>query len=77
MTPTRTAAARSFAPSLIALAAAALCASLAQAAPADDAAAAAAGRRAAAAAPGVQDTTPEGAMATVEISSRKTRSSVA
>jgi hypothetical protein len=57
------------APSLIAIAAATLCASLAYAAPADDVPAAAA--------PGIQDTTPTGAIATVEISTRKTRSSVA
>jgi iron complex outermembrane receptor protein len=57
------------APSLIAIAAATLCASLAHAAPADDVPAAAA--------PGIQDTTPTGAIATVEISTRKTRSSVA
>ncbi|MCS0616757.1 TonB-dependent receptor [Massilia kyonggiensis] len=56
-----------FAPSLIAIAAATLCASLAHAAPADDVPAA----------PGIQDTTPTGAIATVEISTRKTRSSVA
>jgi iron complex outermembrane receptor protein len=54
-------------PTLIAFAAAALCASAAHAAPADDVAAA----------PAVQDTTPAGAIATVEISTRKTRSSVA
>jgi len=79
MTPSRTAAARSFTPSLIALAAAALCASLAHAAPVAEAAAAPAAPAAdaAAAAPGVGDTTPEGAIATVEISTRKTRSSVA
>ncbi|MFL6631332.1 MAG: TonB-dependent receptor plug domain-containing protein, partial [Massilia sp.] len=57
------------APSLIAIAAATLCASPAHAAPADDVPAAAA--------PGIQDTTPTGAIATVEISTRKTRSSVA
>jgi outer membrane receptor for ferrienterochelin and colicin len=61
------------APSLIAIAAAtlcaSLCASLAHATPADDVPAAAA--------PGIQDTTPTGAIATVEISTRKTRSSVA
>ncbi|KGF79205.1 TonB-dependent receptor [Massilia sp. JS1662] len=56
-----------FAPSLIAIAAATLCASLAHATPADDVPAA----------PGIQDTTPTGAIATVEISTRKTRSSVA
>lgn len=85
MIPTRTAAARSFTPSLIALAAAALCASLAHAAQADDAVAAGPAAAATApatadatvTAPGVQDTTPEGAIATVEISTRKTRSSVA
>jgi hypothetical protein len=58
-------------PSLIAIAAGVLCASLAQAAPADDVPAAAA------VAPAVQDTTPGGAVATVEISTRKTRSAVA
>ena len=58
--------------SLIAIAAAALCASLAQAAPAEDTPAPAADAPAA-----VQDTTPAGAIATVEISTRKTRSSVA
>jgi len=79
MTPSRTAAARSFTPSLIALAAAALCASLAHAAPVAEAPAAPAAPAAdaAAAAPGVGDTTPEGVIATVEISTRKTRSSVA
>jgi len=57
-----------FAPSLIAIATATLCASLAHAenVPAT-----------AADVPGVQDTTPAGAIATVEISTRKTRSSVA
>jgi iron complex outermembrane receptor protein len=60
-------------PSLIAIAAGALCASLAHAAPADDVPAAAV----AAPAPAVQDTTPGGAVATVEISTRKTRSAVA
>ncbi len=57
-----------FAPSLIAIAAATLCASLAHAenVPAT-----------AADVPGIQDTTPAGAIATVEISTRKTRSSVA
>ena len=59
-------------PSLIALAAAALCAaahaaSATPVAPVDDAAAA----------PAIQDTTPAGAIAKVEISTRKTRSSVA
>jgi iron complex outermembrane recepter protein len=62
-----------FAPSLIAIAAATLCTSLAHAenapATAADALAAVSG--------GVQDTTPTGAIATVEISTRKTRSSVA
>lgn len=75
MIPIQTAAARPTAlhPSLTAtaIAAAALCASLAQAAPVADTAAAAAE------APAVQDTTPPGAIATVEISTRKTRSSVA
>jgi iron complex outermembrane receptor protein len=61
-------------PSLIAFAAAALCASLAHAAPADDAKAPAVAADAAAP---VQDTTPAGAIATVEISTRKTRSTVA
>ncbi|MGJ9420248.1 TonB-dependent receptor [Massilia sp. CMS3.1] len=51
-------------PSLIAIAASALCVSLAHAAPVDEM-------------PAVQDTTPAGAVATVEISTRKTRSSVA
>jgi iron complex outermembrane recepter protein len=73
MTPTRTA---FFSPSLIAIAAATLCASLAHAAPAE-AIPAPAAADAPAAAPGVQDTTPAGAIATVEISTRKTRSSVA
>ena len=59
-------------PSLIALAAAALCAS-AHAAPLEETAP----TPAADAAPAVQDTTPAGAIATVEISTRKTRSSVA
>jgi hypothetical protein len=59
-------------PSLIALAAAALCAA-AHAAPATPAAPAGD----AAAAPAIQDTTPAGAIAKVEISTRKTRSSVA
>jgi len=70
MNLTTTAAARPAAllPSLIAIAAAALCASLAHAAPAEDTPAAPAG---------VQDTTPAGTIATVEISTRKTRSSVA
>jgi outer membrane receptor protein involved in Fe transport len=66
-----------FAPSLIAIATAALCASLAHAAPAEDIPAAAGAADAPAAAPGIQDTTPAGAIATVEISTRKTRSSVA
>lgn len=57
-----------FAPSLIAIAAATLCASPAHAA---DLPATAADT------PGIQDTTPAGAIATVEISTRKTRSSVA
>jgi iron complex outermembrane recepter protein len=73
MTSTRTA---FFTPSLIAIAAATLCASLARAAPAEAIPAPAAGD-APAAAPGIQDTTPAGAIATVEISTRKTRSSVA
>ncbi|WP_075793672.1 TonB-dependent receptor [Massilia putida] len=68
MTPTRTA---RLVPSLIAIAAATLCASLAHAAAADGLPAAAAD------APGIQDTPPTGAIATVEISTRKTRSSVA
>jgi hypothetical protein len=59
-------------PSLIALAAAALCAA-AHAAPATPVAPAGD----AAAAPAIQDTTPAGAIAKVEISTRKTRSSVA
>ncbi|MFC5511672.1 TonB-dependent receptor [Massilia jejuensis] len=54
---------------MIAIAAGALCASLAHAAPADEAAAAEA--------PIIQDTPPAGAVATVEISTRKTRSAVA
>jgi len=57
-------------PSLIALATAALCTSLAHAAPAED-------TPAAPDAPAIQDTTPPGALATVEISTRKTRSTVA
>ncbi len=57
-------------PTLIAFATALLCASTAHA---DDKPAAAD----AAAAPAIQDTTPQGAIATVEISTRKTRSSVA
>lgn len=72
MNPNQTVAPRSLSlrPSLIAVAAAALCASLAHAeetAPAADAPAA----------PAIQDTTPAGSIATVEISTRKTRSSVA
>ncbi len=72
MTPTKPVASPSLflRPSLIALAAAALCASLAHAeevpAMAD-----------APPAPAIQDTTPAGTIATVEISTRKTRSSVA
>lgn len=67
-----------FRPSLIALAAATLCAAAAHAAPVEEtpatpAAAAVAGDTA----PAIQDTTPAGAIATVEISTRKTRSSVA
>jgi hypothetical protein len=57
-------------PTLIAFATALLCASTAHA---DDKPAVAD----AAAAPAIQDTTPQGAIATVEISTRKTRSSVA
>ena len=73
MNPTTTAAAKPAAPrlSLIALAAAALCSSPACAAPAEDAPVANAAPVA------VQDTTPTGAVATVQISTRKTRSSVA
>jgi iron complex outermembrane receptor protein len=63
-------------PTLAALAAATLCASLAHAAPAD-AAAAAVADPATDAAPAIQDTTPAGAIPTVEISTRTTRSSVA
>ena len=72
MNPTKTIASPSFAlrPSRFAVAAAALCASLAHAAdtpaPVE-----------APAAPAIQDTTPAGSIATVEISTRKTRSSVA
>jgi len=72
MNPTKTIASPSFAlrPSRLAVAAAALCASLAHAAdtpaPVE-----------APAAPAIQDTTPAGSIATVEISTRKTRSSVA
>jgi iron complex outermembrane receptor protein len=73
MTPSKSATLR---PSLIALAAAALCASLAHAAPAVDAAVQVPAADAPAA-PAIQDTTPAGAIATVEISTRKTRSSVA
>lgn len=62
-------------PSLIAIAAAALCASLAHATPAGDTPAAPAAAADASAA--VQGTTPAGTIATVEISTRKTRSSVA
>jgi iron complex outermembrane receptor protein len=71
MTSTKPLASPSFflRPSLIAVAAAALCASLAHAADAE--------APAAAAAPAIQDTTPAGSIATVEISTRKTRSSVA
>jgi iron complex outermembrane receptor protein len=71
MTSTKPLASPSFflRPSLIAVAAAALCASLAHAADADV--------PAAPAAPAIQDTTPAGSIATVEISTRKTRSSVA
>jgi iron complex outermembrane receptor protein len=61
-------------PSRLAFAVAALCASLAHAAPAENVASDAA---ADAPAPAIQDTTPAGAIATVEISTRKTRSSVA
>jgi hypothetical protein len=61
-------------PSLIAFAAALMCASLAHAAPTEDTPAA---NDATAPASAVQDTTPAGAIATVEISTRKTRSSVA
>jgi len=57
-------------PSLIAFAAALMCASLAHAAPED-------ANDAPAPAAAVQDTTPAGSIATVEISTRKTRSSVA
>ena len=73
MNPTTSAVLR---PTLIALAAAFLCASAAHA---DDkpATATAAADAAAPAAPAIQDTTPQGAIATVEISTRKTRSSVA
>jgi iron complex outermembrane receptor protein len=71
MTSTKPLASPSFflRPSLIAVAAAALCASLAHAADAE--------APAAPAAPAIQDTTPAGSIATVEISTRKTRSSVA
>lgn len=62
-------------PTRLAFAVAALCASLAHAAPAE--ATAAEDTPAAAEAPAVQDTTPPGALATVEISTRKTRSTVA
>jgi hypothetical protein len=74
MNPTKTVAPRSFSlrPSLIAIAAAALCASLAHAEDTTPAVAADAP-----AAPAIQDTTPAGSIATVEISTRKTRSSVA
>lgn len=64
-------------PSLIAIAAAALCASLAHAEDNAAAAAPAADAAAAAAPAAIQDTTPAGSIATVEISTRKTRSSVA
>lgn len=57
-------------PSLIAIAASALCVSLAHAARIEE-------TPAAPEAPAVQDTTPPGAVATVEISTRKTRSTVA
>lgn len=68
MKPTTSAVLR---PSLIAFAVAAICASLAHAETTPAASAAAAD------APAIQDTTPAGAVATVEISTRKTRSSVA
>lgn len=75
MNPTTSAVLR---PTLIALAAAFLCASAAHADDKPAAATAAADAPAApAAAPAIQDTTPQGAIATVEISTRKTRSSVA
>ena len=72
MNPTTSAVLR---PTLIALAAAFLCASAAHAD--DKPASTAAADAPAAAAPAIQDTTPQGAIATVEISTRKTRSSVA
>jgi len=64
--------AASLRPSLTAIAAGALCTSLAHAAPA--APAAPADEVAVAGTPVLQDTTPAGAVATVEISTRKTRS---
>lgn len=71
MTPTTSAVLR---PTLIALAAAFLCAATAHA---EDTPVAAPAAADAPAAPAIQDTTPQGAIATVEISTRKTRSSVA
>jgi hypothetical protein len=63
-------------PTLIALAVATICTSLAHAAPLEDTPAAAAVADTPAA-PAIQDTTPLGAVPTVHISTRKTRSSVA
>ncbi len=71
MKPTTSAVLR---PTLIALAAAFLCAATAHA---EDTPVAAPAAADAPAAPAIQDTTPQGAIATVEISTRKTRSSVA
>ena len=64
-------------PTLIALAVATICTSLARAAPAEDSPAVAAAVADTPAAPAIQDTTPLGAVPTVQISTRKTRSSVA
>jgi iron complex outermembrane receptor protein len=64
-------------PTLIAFAVATICTSLVHAAPVEETPAAAAVAADAPATPAIQDTTPAGAVPTVQISTRKTRSSVA